>query len=97
MRILKIMLLSTALAAFGTGTALANTAPLATTPGEADTTKPTVTKKKIVKKHALLKKKIVKAKKPLRKKAVIAKASKKKPATPDTEAAPGNPPGSSTN
>ena len=97
MRILKILLLSTAIAAFGAGTALAHTAPPATTHGKT-TVKPKTTAKKVVKKKTVVKKKIVKAKKTTKKKFVVAKA-KKKPAPPaDTDAAPGNPPpGSSTN
>jgi hypothetical protein len=87
MRILKILLISTALAAFGAGSALATTAPLATT-GQPTAKKST----KVVKKKATVKK-VVKAKK--KKKITLAKATKPKtkpaPST-ETETAPGNPP-----
>ena len=92
MRLLKILLLSTALAAFGAGTALAAPPQLAAkTPGDAD--KPTTTKKRVVAKK-IVKKKVVAhkhvKKKVVKKKIVMAKV-KKKP-TPDTERAPGDPP-----
>lgn len=92
MRILKILLVSTCLAVFGAGSALAATTPAATT-GQ-----PTAKKTKVVKKRAHAKKKVVKAKKTSKKKYAVAKVTKpKKKTSTDTESAPGNPPGSSTN
>ena len=82
MRILKILLISACLGTFGATTTLAATAPLATT-GE-PSAKPKAKKAK---------KTVVKAKKP-KKKVYAAKTTKlkKKPASTDTETAPGNPP-----
>jgi hypothetical protein len=107
MRILKILLISTALAAFGAGSALATTAPLATTGQPSAKPKSTkhvkkkaVAKKKVVKAKRTFKKTVVKKKSKKAKKYVVAKAAKtkKKPApSADTESAPGSPPGSSTN
>lgn len=104
MRLLKILALAAALAAFGAGTALAQSAkldgpgPTATTPDKHRAAKKKVAAKKYVKKKYVAKKtvknKAVKAKKPAKKKIVTAK---KKPTPGDTEKAPGDPPGSSTN
>ena len=80
MRILKILLISTALTAFGVGAAVAATVPVATTPETGVKPKP----KKVVKK-AVVKKTVVK--KTAKKKVVV--VAKKKPA-PDTEKAPGS-------
>ena len=94
MRILKILLVSTGLAVFGAGSALAATTPVHST-GQT-TAKPKSTK--LVKKK-IVKKKIVTAKKH-KKKVVVAKVTKtkKKPApSTDAESAPGSPPGSTTN
>lgn len=86
MRILKILLLSTALAAFGAATTVAEPVQYAAKTGE------TKAKAKKAKKYAAkktYKKKAVKAKKAKKKKVY---AAKRKPAPPsDTEAAPGNP------
>jgi len=105
MRLLKILALSAALAAFGAGTAVAQSAkldgpgePTATAPEKPRSAKKKVTAKKYVKKKYVatkgVKKKVVTAKKPAKKKIVTAK---KKTTPPDTEKAPGDPPGSSTN
>jgi len=86
MRILKILLLSTALAAFGAATAIAQPLQYAAKTGE------TKAKAKKTKKYAAkktYKKKAVKTKKAKTKKVY---AAKRKPApSNDTEAAPGNP------
>jgi hypothetical protein len=81
MRILKILLVSTCLAAFGASAALAATTPVAST-GQTKPKSTKVVKKKVVKK------KVVKYKKTNKK---IAKVTKTKPA-PETETAPGSPP-----
>jgi hypothetical protein len=109
MRLLKILALSAALAAFGAGTALAQSekldgpGPTATSPDKHRSAKKKVTAKKyakkkyVAKKHAAkkgVKKKVVTAKKPAKKKIVVAK---KKTTPPDAEKAPGDPPGSTTN
>lgn len=97
MRILKILLISTALAAFGAATSLAQPTQYAAKTGET-TVKSKKTKKYAAKKT--VKKKAVKAKykKKSAKKVYAAKAKRKPAPSNDTEAAPGNPPpGSSTN
>jgi hypothetical protein len=95
MRILKILLISTALAAFGVATALAQPAQYAAKTGET-TVKSKKTKKYAAKKT--VKKKAVKAKKKSSKKVHAAKTKRKPAPSTETEAAPGNPPpGSSTN
>ena len=85
MRILKILLLSTALAAFGAATTIAEPVQYAAKTGE------TKAKAKKTKKYAAkktYKKKAVKAKKAKK----VYAAKKRKPApSNDTEAAPGNP------
>ena len=94
MRILKILLVSTCLAAFGAAGALAATTPVHST--GPTTAKPKGTK--VVKKK-IVKKKYVKAKKHKKKihVAKVTKAKKKPAPSTDTEAAPGSPPGSTTN
>jgi hypothetical protein len=96
MRILKILMLSTALAAFGAGTVLAAPPQVAAVPGHSSKAKVTkkVTKKKVAAKKVVKtkkKKKVVKSKvkKTVKKKYTVAKAPKKKP---DSENAPGSPP-----
>ncbi|MGH7006164.1 MAG: hypothetical protein ACREIP_19645, partial [Alphaproteobacteria bacterium] len=87
MRILKIMLLSTALAAFGAATAVAQPVQFAAKTDDTTTATPKKTKKVAAKKS--VKKKTVKGKKPATKK--VAAKPKTSPST-DTETAPGNPP-----
>jgi len=89
MRILKILLLSTALAGFGAATAIAQPIQYAAKTGESTaTTKKT---KKVAAKKTF-KKKVVKAKKTKKKKIIAAKAKRKTTPPGDTETAPGNPP-----
>lgn len=85
MRILKILLLSSALAAFGAATAIAQPVQYAAKTGE------TTVKTKKSKKYAAkktYKKKVVKTKKT--KKVYASKKRTTKPST-DTDSAPGNP------
>jgi hypothetical protein len=89
MRILKILLISTALAAFGAASALATTTPVAST-GQT-TVKPKSTK--LVKKKFVKKKYVAKK----TKKKIFAKVTKPKTTPPSTEeTAPGSPPPSKT-
>ncbi len=94
MRILKILLLSSCLAAFGAGAAWAATTPPDTPTGQ-PTTKPKTTK--VVKKRTPTRKHASKTKRTPLKKHTMAKATKPKKTTPSTETAPGSPPGTTTN
>lgn len=93
MRILKILLLSTALAGFGAATAIAQPIQYAAKTGE--TTAKTKKAKKVAAKKTF-KKKVVKAKKSGKKKVYAAKTKRKTTPPGDTESAPGNPPPSSS-
>ncbi len=93
MRILKILLLSSCLAAFGAAGALAATTP--DTASGQPTTKPKTTK--VVKKRTPAKRHVT-SKRTLKKHTLARATTKTKPkSTPSTETAPGNPPGSTTN